>query len=70
VARESSQSLYRPDLASFDMTGYDAKHAEGFIKLFGLPLVAVAQRGQNAGEPIASEPTGGDQEPIEVTRGR
>jgi argininosuccinate synthase len=65
VARSSSQSLYRPDLASFDMTGYDAKHAEGFIKLFGLPLVAVAQRGQIAGEPIA-----GGEEPLEVNRGR
>ena len=47
VARNSPQSLYRPDLASFDMTGYDARHAEGFIRLFGLPLVALAQRGRN-----------------------
>jgi argininosuccinate synthase len=45
IARSSPQSLYRPDLASFDMTGYDAKHAEGFIRLFGLPLAAVARRG-------------------------
>lgn len=65
VARTSSQSLYRPDLASFDMTDYDAKHAEGFIKLFGLPLVAVAQRGQNTGEPVD-----GGSEPLEVNRGR
>ena len=65
MARSSSQSLYRPDLASFDMTGYDAKHAEGFIKLFGLPLVAVAQRGQSAGEPVD-----GGSEPLEVNRGR
>ena len=40
-SRTSPQSLYRPDLASFDMTGYDAAHAEGFIRLFGLPLAAV-----------------------------
>ena len=45
IARQSPQSLYRPDLASFDMTGYDATHAEGFIRLFGLPLAAVARRG-------------------------
>ncbi len=48
VARVSPQSLYRPDLASFDMTGYDATHAEGFIRLFGLPLASVARRGAAA----------------------
>jgi argininosuccinate synthase len=45
IARTSPQSLYRPDLASFDMTGYDSSHAEGFIRLFGLPLATVARRG-------------------------
>jgi len=45
IARTSPQSLYRPDLASFDMTGYDATHAEGFIRLFGLPMATAAQRG-------------------------
>jgi argininosuccinate synthase len=45
VARSSPQSLYRPDLASFNMTGYDAHHAEGFIRLFGLPLATAARRG-------------------------
>ena len=44
VARSSSHSLYRPDLASFDMTGYDARQAEGFIRLFGLPLATAALR--------------------------
>jgi argininosuccinate synthase len=44
VARSSPQSLHRPDLASFDMTGYDARHAEGFIRLFGLPLATAARR--------------------------
>ena len=50
VARTSPNSLYRPDLASFDMTGYDPRHAEGFIRLFGLPLAAVAQRDRTAPE--------------------
>jgi argininosuccinate synthase len=44
VARTSPMSLYRPGLASFDMTGYDATHAEGFIRLFGLPLATAARR--------------------------
>jgi argininosuccinate synthase len=38
VARKSPHSLYSQDLASFDMTGYDAKDSAGFIKLFGLPI--------------------------------
>ncbi len=50
VARKSPQSLYRPDLASFDMTGYDAQQAEGFIRLFGLPLATAARR-ERAGNP-------------------
>jgi len=37
VGRKSPYSLYSQDLASFDMTGYDAKDAAGFIRLFGLP---------------------------------
>jgi argininosuccinate synthase len=44
VARRSAHTLYRPDLASFDMTGYDARQAEGFIRLFGLPLTTAARR--------------------------
>jgi len=31
-----TKGLYRPDLASFDMAGYDATDATGFIRLFGL----------------------------------
>jgi hypothetical protein len=27
------------------MTGYDSTHAEGFIRLFGLPLATAARRG-------------------------
>jgi argininosuccinate synthase len=56
VARSSPHSLYRPDLASFDMTGYDAHHAEGFIRLFGLPLATAARQslGAEAHETLAT----------------
>jgi argininosuccinate synthase len=37
IGRTSPCSLYSQDLASFDMTGYDAQDAAGFIRLFGLP---------------------------------
>ena len=57
VGRTSPQTLYRPDLASFDMTGYRADHAEGFIRLFGLPLATTAHRGEI---PARSE------EPVEI----
>ena len=46
TGRTSPNTLYRPDLASFDMTGYQPKHAEGFIRLFGLPLATGAHRGE------------------------
>jgi len=36
--RCSPQSLYRTDLASFAMTHYNPKDAEGFINLFALPV--------------------------------
>jgi argininosuccinate synthase len=45
VSRTSPQSLYRPRLASFDMAGYRASDAEGFIRVFGLPLATAARRG-------------------------
>ena len=54
VARTSAQTLYRPDLASFNMTGYNSQHAEGFIRLFGLPLATAARRGQPAPEPAGT----------------
>ena len=38
VRRESAYSLYRTNLASFTMTGYNPKDAEGFINLFALPI--------------------------------
>ncbi|MFN8586633.1 MAG: argininosuccinate synthase [Candidatus Eisenbacteria bacterium] len=53
VARTSPYTMYRPDVASFNMTGYDATHAEGFIRLFGMPLATAARRGQPA--PAAAE---------------
>jgi argininosuccinate synthase len=37
-ARVSPYSLYRAGLASFSMTGYNPKDAEGFINLFALPI--------------------------------
>lgn len=38
LSRQSPFSLYRTKLASFSMTGYNPKDAEGFINLFALPI--------------------------------
>jgi argininosuccinate synthase len=38
ASRRSPYSLYRAGLASFTMTGYNPKDAEGFINLLALPL--------------------------------
>jgi argininosuccinate synthase len=38
TTRRSPYSLYRTGLASFSMTGYNPKDAEGFINLFALPI--------------------------------
>jgi argininosuccinate synthase len=38
ITRTSPNSLYRTNLASFTMTGYNPKDAEGFINLFALPI--------------------------------
>ena len=48
VGRKSPQTLYLPQLASFSMKGYRPQDAEGFIRLFGLPLATAAQRDQAA----------------------
>ena len=40
--RQSPNSLYRTDLASFSMARYNPKDAEGFINLFALPVTAPA----------------------------
>ncbi len=45
VARTSPNSLHSKQLASFDMKGYDRAAATGFIRLFGLPMVATARAG-------------------------
>ncbi len=43
VGRRSDDSLYDPELASFEKAGfYDQKDAEGFINLFGLPIKVIA----------------------------
>ena len=38
ASRRSPYSLYRTNLASFSMKGYNPKDAEGFINLFALPI--------------------------------
>ncbi len=39
VGRRAVKSLYNPDIASFTMSdSYNQKDAEGFIKIFGLPV--------------------------------
>lgn len=38
ASRESSESLYDTDLATFEGSSYDHSDAKGFIKLFGLPM--------------------------------
>jgi len=48
--RESRFSLYRTNLASFTMTGYNPKDAEGFINLFALPITVpqIAESAESA----------------------
>jgi argininosuccinate synthase len=41
--RQSPHSLYKKDLASFNMAHYNPKDAEGFINLFALPITATAR---------------------------
>jgi argininosuccinate synthase len=40
LSRQSPNTLYHPELASFTMTRYNPKDAEGFINLFALPVTA------------------------------
>jgi argininosuccinate synthase len=58
VGRKSPFSLYREDLATFGADDvYDQGDAEGFIKLFGLPLTVQALVGREAEDsagPVAS----------------
>lgn len=57
VSRTSPVSLYDEDLATFeDGGGYDHADAEGFIKLFGLPLRAeAARRRSEDGAPVSGD---------------
>ena len=48
IGRQSPYSLYSQNLASFDMTGYNATDSAGFIRLFGLQT-----RGRKRLAPIA-----------------
>jgi argininosuccinate synthase len=48
ASRHSPYSLYRTNLASFTMTGYNPKDAEGFINLFALPITVPQEPGLTA----------------------
>jgi argininosuccinate synthase len=48
TSRNSAYSLYRTNLASFTMTGYNPKDAEGFINLFALPITVPVGKGNAA----------------------
>jgi argininosuccinate synthase len=54
ASRKSPYSLYRTNLASFTMTGYNPKDAEGFINLFALPIT-VPQEAQHGGAAAATK---------------
>jgi argininosuccinate synthase len=60
AGRTSPNSLYSQNLASFDMTGYDAKDSAGFIRLFGLPLRGRKRINAEVASPmlVRSEPAG------------
>jgi argininosuccinate synthase len=51
ASRRSPFSLYRTNLASFTMMGYNPKDAEGFINLFALPITVPLQTER----PLAAE---------------
>jgi argininosuccinate synthase len=46
ASRHSPHSLYRTNLASFTMTGYNPRDAEGFINLFALPITVPQEEPQ------------------------
>ncbi|MGH9683198.1 MAG: argininosuccinate synthase [Candidatus Acidiferrales bacterium] len=48
ASRHSPYSLYRTNLASFTMTGYNPKDAEGFINLFALPITVPREAREEA----------------------
>jgi len=55
ASRRSPYSLYRTNLASFTMTGYNPKDAEGFINLFALPITVPETAAQEAAQEAAKE---------------
>lgn len=60
LARTSPMSLYDVDLASFGASeGYAHADSSGFVKLFGLPLRAVAAQ-QKQGESVGRDGEGSD----------
>ena len=46
IARTSPNSLYQARTASFDMTGYEPRDAEGFIRIFGQPMATALSMGE------------------------
>ena len=55
ASRQSPYSLYRTNLASFTMTGYNPKDAEGFINLFALPITVPQEATRAETEESAAE---------------
>jgi argininosuccinate synthase len=55
ASRQSPYSLYRTNLASFTMTGYNPKDAEGFINLFALPITVPRQEAQTKAQAARQE---------------
>jgi argininosuccinate synthase len=55
VGRTSAFSLYDPGLATYDAGDtFDHRAADGFIKIWGLPVETVARKWRTAGAPPAS----------------
>ncbi len=49
VGRSSDDSLYRTDLATYDVGDtYDQRHGEGFCKVWGMPVEVARERGRRA----------------------
>jgi argininosuccinate synthase len=59
IGRESACSLYSRGMASFDMDGYDARDAGGFIRLFA--LASAPARGASP-EPTGVDPAAAEEE--------
>jgi argininosuccinate synthase len=55
ASRQSPYSLYRTNLASFTMTGYNPKDAEGFINLFALPITVPREEAQTKAQAARQE---------------